>query len=110
MPTYQATLVDFYVATTDALTGKPVYHLIPKGDDHDLLGTLASVSMTGLSRPVEVDDMQMLDGRASDSILLEAFEKMGYGRNLVPLAPYCAHICVEIGVKRERVGIESAHV
>lgn len=41
--------------------------------------------MPGFSRVVEVDGGRYLDGGASDSIPLRAFEDMGYQRNLVVL-------------------------
>lgn len=82
---YEANHTDFYVTVTDVETGKPVYHQIPTCNEHDLLWIRASASMPGFSRVVEVDGGRYLDGGASDSIPLRAFEDMGYQRNLVVL-------------------------
>ena len=45
----------------------------------------ASGSMPAVSRPVEVDGRVLLDGGMVDAIPLKAFQRMGYGRNVVVL-------------------------
>ena len=45
----------------------------------------ASASMPLVSRVVKAEGLRLLDGGASDSIPLEAFERMGYDRNIVIL-------------------------
>lgn len=76
--------VPFYVTCTDIETGKPVYRLIT-----DLRKEMdwmrASASLPYVSRTVEIDGGKYLDGGCSDSIPVEAFRKMGYGRNVVIL-------------------------
>ena len=82
---YEANPVEFYVTVTDVANGNSVYHPIPTCDEHDLLWVRASASMPGFSRVVDVDGRGYLDGGASDSIPLRAFEEMGFHRNLVVL-------------------------
>lgn len=83
--TYSADPMPFYVVCTDCESGRPVYHAINKGDHEDLDWMRASASMPVVSRPVELEGRKYLDGGVSDSIPLEAFEKMGYARNVVIL-------------------------
>lgn len=76
--------MEFYVGTTDAETGEPLYHKITdsrKGMDW----IRASASMPGVSRPVRIEGKTLLDGGISDSVPLEYFESIGYTRNVVVL-------------------------
>ena len=76
--------MEFYVATTDAETGEPLYRQITdsrKGMDW----IRASASMPGVSRPVRIGDKILLDGGISDSVPLEYFESIGYSKNVVVL-------------------------
>ncbi|MGN0747922.1 MAG: patatin family protein [Aristaeellaceae bacterium] len=75
----------FYCVCTDVDTGEPVYHRCDTGDAQDQRWLQASASMPMVSRVVVVDGMRLLDGGASDSIPLRAFEGMGYDRNIVIL-------------------------
>lgn len=86
--TYQNTPMDFYVVTTDVNTGKPIYHLCPNGDSVDIEWFRASASMPLVSRIVEIDDKQMLDGGMSDSIPIHKFREMGYEKNIVVLTQH----------------------
>lgn len=83
--TYEASPMEFYMVTTDVNTGKPVYYKCDKFDHRGLEWVRASASMPLVSRIVEVDGMQMLDGGISDSIPLSYFQSIGYEKNLVVL-------------------------
>ena len=83
--TFAADPTDFYVVCTDAVTGRPVYHLCPTGDAHDLIWMRASASMPLASRVVEVDGYHLLDGGVSDSIPIRKALALGYERCVVVL-------------------------
>lgn len=83
--TYEASPVEFYIVTTDVNTGEPVYYKCDKFDHAGLEWVRASASMPLVSRIVEVDGLQMLDGGISDSIPLSYFQSIGYDKNLVIL-------------------------
>ena len=83
--TYEASPVEFYMVTTDVNTGTPVYYKCDKFDHKGLEWVRASASMPLVSRIVEVDGRQMLDGGISDSIPLSYFQSIGYEKNLVIL-------------------------
>lgn len=82
---FRSNPMEFYVVTTDLITGKPVYKKCEKGNGEDLQWFRASASMPLVSRIVEIDGVPMLDGGISDSIPLEFFEKNGYAKNIVVL-------------------------
>lgn len=75
---------DFYVTCTDLETGKAVHHHIT-----DMLEEVdymrASASLPHFSRIVKIGEKKYLDGAVADSIPVEAFQKMGYSRNVVIL-------------------------
>lgn len=75
----------FYCVCTNVDTGEPVYHRCETGGAEDLTWLRASASMPLVSRVVKAEGLRLLDGGASDSIPLEAFERMGYDRNIVIL-------------------------
>lgn len=77
--------VEFHVVATDVTTGKPAYHKCVDGGDNDLDWIRASASMPLVSRIVNVDNKQMLDGGISDSIPLKYYQSLGYEKNLVIL-------------------------
>ena len=82
---YEASPIEFYVGATDAETGEPVYFRCDKGGE-DLLDRIrASASMPFVSRTVEVEGRQLLDGGMSDSIPIAYFESIGFDRNVVIL-------------------------
>jgi len=83
--TYEASPMEFHMVTTDVNTGKPVYYKCDKFDHKGLEWVRASASMPLVSRIVEVDGLQMLDGGISDSIPLSYFQSIGYKKNLVIL-------------------------
>ncbi len=77
--------MEFYVVCTDVESGKAVYRKYEKSDETDLEYMRGSASMPLVSRIVEVDGHKLLDGGIADSIPLEAFEKMGFEKNIVVL-------------------------
>ena len=74
----------YYAVCTNVETGKPEYIRLT-----DMRGQIeylrASASLPYFSRIVELDGRKYLDGGCADSIPLEAFRRMGYGRNVVIL-------------------------
>ena len=76
--------VPFYAVCTNVETGKPEYlQITDMRKQIDILR--ASASLPYFSRIVEFDGKKYLDGSCTDSIPVEAFQKMGYGRNVVIL-------------------------
>lgn len=74
----------YYVVCTDVETGRPEY--VRLTDMRGQIGYLrASASLPYFSRVVELDGRKYLDGGCSDSIPLEAFRRLGYGRNVLVL-------------------------
>lgn len=76
---------DFYVVCTDVKTGKPVYHKCTDCGRDDLKWMQASASMPLVSKIVETEGYQLLDGGIADSIPIQWFRKQGYKKNLVIL-------------------------
>lgn len=77
--------MEFYCVATDCKTGKAVYHKCTDGLQNDLLWIQGSASMPMVSKPVQVDGYELLDGGISDSIPLDYFTSIGYDRNVVVL-------------------------
>ncbi len=76
--------VKFYVTCTNVESGRAEYlqvHDMKK--EIDLLR--GSASLPYFSRTVAWEGKQYLDGGCSDSVPVKAFQKMGYGRNVVVL-------------------------
>ena len=74
----------YWVVCTDVETGKAEY--VRLTDMHGQIEYLrASASLPYFSRVVEMDGRKFLDGGCADSIPVEAFRRMGYGRNVVVL-------------------------
>lgn len=82
--TYRNSSAEFYVVCTDVETGRAVYHRCTKGKE-DLRWMQASASMPFVSRIVEIDGRQLLDGGISDSIPLNWMRSAGFEKNLVVL-------------------------
>ena len=82
--TFDKDPMEFYVATTDAETGEPLYRKITDSRK-EMDWIRASASMPGVSRPVKIGELLLLDGGISDSVPLEYFESIGYSRNVVVL-------------------------
>ena len=75
----------FYVVCTDVHTGEAVYYRLSDGGDRDIQWMRASASMPLVSRTVQVDGYELLDGGIADSIPIAWFRSQGYTRNLVIL-------------------------
>ena len=80
---YEANPMEFHLSVTDCETGKPVYRRLDKADQEAFRWIQASASMPLVSRPVEIDGREYLDGGLSDGIPLAYFERMGFDRNVV---------------------------
>lgn len=76
--------IDFYVTCSNLETGEAEYILC-----RDMFAEIdylrASASLPLVSRIVKIDGKQLLDGGITDSIPLQAFESMGYDRNIAVL-------------------------
>lgn len=83
--TYRDNPMPFYVVTTDVNTGKAVYKEVDDCDEEGMLWLRASASMPLVSRVVNVDGYELLDGGISDSIPVRHMEEMGFDRNVVIL-------------------------
>lgn len=76
--------IPFHVVCTNVETGKAEYPRITDMNAQiDLLR--ASASMPYVSQIVDIGGKRYLDGGCSDSIPVQAFRDMGYGRNVVVL-------------------------
>ena len=76
---------EFYVVCTDVNTGKAIYHKCTDCGRDDLKWMQASASMPLVSKIVETDGYQLLDGGIADSIPVMWFRRQGYKKNLVIL-------------------------
>lgn len=86
---------DAYAVVTNIETGEPEY--MPLEDMHrDILAVRASSSMPLVSRNVEIDGRQYLDGGISDSVPIAKSIRDGNKKNVVVLTK-------EIGFRREPV-------
>ncbi len=76
--------VPFYAVCSNVETGKPEYlRITDMSAQIDILR--ASASMPYVSRIVTIDGKKYLDGGSTDSIPVEAFQRMGFERNVVVL-------------------------
>ena len=82
---FEASPIDYYVTCTNMENGQALYQKCPslRGDKIDWVR--ASASMPLVSRIVEIDGYKLLDGGVADSIPLQAFQQLGYERNIVIL-------------------------
>ena len=83
--TYNSSAMEFHVVCTDVHTGEAVYHRLDTMDHEGLEWIRASSSLPLVSRIVEVDGRQLLDGGLTDSVPLPYFQQLGYDRNIVIL-------------------------
>ena len=82
--TFENSPTKFYVVCSNVETGRPEYiHCHNMTSEIDFLR--ASASLPLVSRIVEVGGKKLLDGGICDSIPIQAFINMGYGRNVVVL-------------------------
>ena len=75
----------FYAVATDVVTGKAVYHKCSDGEREDIEWLRASASMPLVSRVVNINGHNLLDGGIGDSIPLKFMEEQGFDRNVVIL-------------------------
>lgn len=81
---YHASGIKFYVTCTNLRTGKAEYICCDRlREQMDYMR--ASASMPLVSRTVWINGQPYLDGGVADSIPLEAFQKLGYEKNIVVL-------------------------
>ena len=73
--TFEENPIEFYAVCTEVATAAAVYHKFEKADDDAYEWMRASASMPIVSRPVEIDGKQYLDGAVADSIPLKFFEQ-----------------------------------
>lgn len=83
--TFEDNPMEFYVVSTDAMTGKAVYHKCDKAGYGFFEWVRASSSMPLVSKIVEIDGLKMMDGGISDSVPIRFFESIGYDRNVIIL-------------------------
>ena len=83
--TFSENPMEFYIGATDVNTGKCVYHRCEKGELEDDLWMRASASMPLVSRIVEADGYQLLDGGIADSIPYHHMKENGYEKDVVIL-------------------------
>lgn len=80
---FERSPMEFYVTCTNVETGQAEY--IHMENMNEIEYMRASASMPLVSQIVEIGGKKLLDGGVADSIPVQAFRKMGYGRNVVVL-------------------------
>ncbi len=75
----------FYIGATDVQTGEEVYHRCVDGGHTDIEWMRASASMPMVSRVVEIDGRQLLDGGIVEPVPMSVMARNGYDRNLIVL-------------------------
>ena len=81
---FLASNTKFYATCTNLETGKAEHHEFT--DMFEQIDYLrASASLPYFSRIVEIDGKKYLDGGCADSVPIEAFQKMGYEKNVIIL-------------------------
>ena len=81
---FNACKTAFYVTCSDVETGEPAYiQITDMKEQIDYMR--ASASLPYFSRIVEIEGKKYLDGGCTDSVPVDAFRKLGYGRNVVVL-------------------------
>ena len=83
--TFAADPMRFTVVATDINAGEAVYHDLGPGDVGDIEWIRASASIPMVSRPVELEGRQLLDGGVADSIPVRWMLEQGYDRTVVVL-------------------------
>lgn len=82
--TFRNSRTKFYCGCSNVRTGKAEY--LPIEDMHrDIEVMRASASLPYFSRLVDINGEKYLDGGCTDSVPVEAFQKMGYNHNVVVL-------------------------
>ncbi|MDH2998353.1 patatin family protein [Pasteurellaceae bacterium LFhippo2] len=81
---YKQSPIDFYVTVTNMQTAQAEY--VKLTDPFKQMEVLRATSaMPYVSKPVEIDGKEYLDGAIADSIPLEQMQKMGYDKIIVVL-------------------------
>lgn len=89
--TFNQSETKFYVTCTDVETGKAVHkHITDMYGEIDYLR--ASASLPHFSRIVKIGEKKYLDGAVADSMPVEAFQQMGYAKNVVILTREAGYI------------------
>lgn len=82
---------EFYVTCSNVETGRAEYVRL-----RDMKGEIdylrASASLPYVSRMVRIGGKKLLDGGCTDSIPVQAFEKMGFSRNVVVLTQHQGYV------------------
>ena len=81
---YEQRTAKFYATVTNLETGK-AEHIELSELREGIEWVRASASLPYFSRPVEINSVKYLDGGCADSVPVQAFRDMGYGRNVVIL-------------------------
>ena len=82
---YEKNPMEFYVVCSDAVSGEAVYHKCDVADFETMEWIRASASLPLVSKPVEINGLELLDGGIVDSIPLKWFCENGYEKNIVVL-------------------------
>ncbi len=82
---FESNPMEFHVVCTDVESGRPVYKQLQKVDYDCLEWIRASASMPIVSRVVNLEGHNLLDGGIVDSIPLRHFQEIGFQRNVVVL-------------------------
>lgn len=97
--TFSKSETAFYAGSTNVETGQAEYIRI-QDMQADMDALRASASLPYVSRIVEYKGKKLLDGAFSDSIPVNAFRKMGYGKNVVVLTQHEGYVKQPEDVKR----------
>ena len=87
---YESSGTEFYVTCSNVETGKAEYIRI-KNMRTEIDYLRASASLPYFSRIVEFGGKKMLDGGCTDSVPVEAFQNMGFTKNVVVLTRQAAY-------------------
>ena len=86
--TFNENPLEFHIVCTDVKTGLPHYEKCFNARD-SILWMRASASMPMVSRVVEINGKEYLDGGIVDAVPIKYFESIGYTKNIVILTrPY----------------------
>ncbi len=82
---FKANPMEFYVGASNAVTGKPEFHLCSDGGPLDIEWMRASASMPVVSRVVQIDEYRLLDGGIVCPVPYRFMKEQGYDRNVIVL-------------------------
>ena len=81
--TFEEDPMDFWVCTTDIISGKPTFHKLKNGHGIDMEWIHASASIPIFAQPVEIKGHFYWDGGVSDSIPIDFFPRFGPTKQVV---------------------------